>query len=526
MTATASPPFSPPAAGSRQVGAHLFDVINVVRLGFIAFVGALLTLGSHPREPIVVTSLLGGSFLASAVLTLRRFIWPSPRTWVVIAIPVLPLIEIAVITVLIWSAGTGHEQLWVLYLLPVLLTGFIYPAVLAFATGVAAGLSFVLVGHLEGNLFSFDLSVAFALAGLAVAIALVAKAFAREREESQEELAKLRDQSERVINAFATVAMGDLTADVHLDVVSDLGHLTPVFETAADSFDTMVVSLSLAVSAMQDGGDRVKEAASSLAESARVGSESAEESSLAAERVVEAVRQLAESSVTIAELTEKVVSVSRKASVSAEMGREAVMTSQRAFSAIADKVRDISGQTGRLVDLSSGIFQFLSLIDDIADQTNLLALNAAIEAARAGEEGRGFSVVADEVAKLAERAAKATHEVRAMVQEVRQGIQATERATTVGATEVDRGSQLADEAARSLDRIFTSVAEMDKGLSDIERVSQQVKASSSGAVAAVATVSEANRSFVNGTTEVRFQADTLAELSGELRSALTRFKVH
>src|SRR5439155_27098113 len=187
----------------------------------------------------------------------------------------------------------------------------------------------------------------------------------------------------------------------------------------------MVRSLATAVAAIQGMADRVRRAANEMAEAAGSQADSAEESSRAADRLVASVDDLAKGAVSISELTGHVVSVSKKASVSAEMGREAALTTARALERISERVQEISGQARRLVELSTGINQFLGLIDDIADQTNLLALNATIEAARAGEEGRGFAVAADEVRKLAERAAPATGDVRSLIDDVGRAIGAT-----------------------------------------------------------------------------------------------------
>lgn len=525
MTASGSAAFSPSAADTREVGARLVDVVNVIRFGFIAFAAGVLVFGTHPVRPPVAFGLLAAGLVGTVGLSLRRHAPRLLARQIDLLFPVFPLLEIAAVTAFIWAAGVGRQQLWVLYLLPILLTGFIYPPSLAFATGVAAGLGYAIVGHVGGILGSLDLALVFALPALGVAIALVARAFARERAQNRDELDRLREQSSRAVAAFGGVAMGDLTEEVRLEVVDDLGALGPIFVEASESFQSMVACLRSAVAAMQDGGDRVRSAANTLAEHAHVGAQAAGDTAAASDQVLETVGELALGAVTIAELTERVVNVSRKASISAEMGREAVLTSQRAFGAIALKVDDISGQTGRLVGLSSGIFQFLSLIDDIADQTNLLALNATIEAARAGEEGRGFGVVADEVGKLASRATRATYEARALVEDVRQEIEATSEATKAGALEVNRGSQLAEEAARSLDRIFTSVGEIDMGLADIERIAQRQRGSAAGVVTAVATVSDGSRGFAEGSAALRQQADTLATLSEELRSALSRFRV-
>jgi methyl-accepting chemotaxis protein len=99
------------------------------------------------------------------------------------------------------------------------------------------------------------------------------------------------------------------------------------------------------------------------------------------------------------------------------------------------------------------------VIDGIAFQTNILALNAAVEAARAGEQGRGFAVVAAEVRNLAQRSAGAAKEIKQLIND--------------SVEKVDAGSKLVDQAGKTMDEIVTSVKHVADIMNEITAASQE-----------------------------------------------------
>jgi methyl-accepting chemotaxis protein len=162
---------------------------------------------------------------------------------------------------------------------------------------------------------------------------------------------------------------------------------------------------------------------------------------------------------------------------SAERGRERVRQTVGGMDAIRGATETveavIQGLGGRVKEIGA----ILDVIDDVADETNLLALNAAIIAAQAGDHGRAFSVVADEIAELAERVLSSTKEIGDLIRAVQNEAANASGAIEAGAASVRQGVNLAAEAGRSLEEINSAARASGECIGEIvQAVREQSRA--------------------------------------------------
>ena len=221
-------------------------------------------------------------------------------------------------------------------------------------------------------------------------------------------------------------------------------------------------------------------------------------------QIATAIQQVAQNSQTAAAETADAAEAARQGNQTVERTIHGMRQIQTKVRLSAQKVEDM-GQR------SSQIGTILETIEDIASQTNLLALNAAIEAARAGEHGKGFAVVADEVRKLAERAATATKEIGELVNVIQSTVAEAVTAMEEGSKEVESGVEMANEAGEALSSILKAVESVHGQAEQTLAVVQKMNAASSELVEAMDTVSAVVEENTSATEEMAASSNQVTQ---------------
>ncbi|WP_276730752.1 methyl-accepting chemotaxis protein [Bacillus sp. (in: firmicutes)] len=350
----------------------------------------------------------------------------------------------------------------------------------------------------------------------------------------------------KLVTTSAKISSGDLTEVIDIHSKNELGQL-------GESFNEMSASLRSVIGVIQTSVENVASSSEELTASAAQTSKATEHITLAIEQFSDGNEAQSEKLETSSNhLSQMNDGISKVAQASSTITKSSIQSSEAAGSGeklvehtvgqmktIDQSVQKAEAVVKGLETKSQDITSILNVINGIADQTNLLALNAAIEAARAGEFGRGFSVVAEEVRKLAVQSADSAKEIEGLIQEIVREISTSLSMFQSVNHEVKEGLQITDKTAESFKQIYEMTTQISGELQSLNATVEQLSAGSQEVSSAVEDISAVSKESSAGIQdiaasaeeqlasmeEISSSAETLANMAEELQDITKKFKI-
>lgn len=350
----------------------------------------------------------------------------------------------------------------------------------------------------------------------------------------------------KIVKVIESIAAGDFKSKVNIKSKDEIGIIAKNVNVMIDNVGSLLHD--------------IKEASLTVASSSEQVMASSDEISKVAEQVASAIDEVARGATEQASTTdngnqqiqgiikglEKIAKDMNSSSELAHKAKSVVKAGGRSVEEQETKMNEnkqssLSASTA-IVDLSSKsteIGQILEVINGIAEQTNLLALNAAIEAARAGDHGKGFSVVADEIRKLAEQSGKSVNRIEIIIEEIQAGINKAVSEIGKAKDSVDSQSNALQNTVKSFSEIRDVVELIAQNVESVTDESNTlchnafIAGDAINEIASIAEETAAGSQEVSASTEeqtsiihqISGSAENLAKLASELQQKVEKFNV-
>lgn len=369
----------------------------------------------------------------------------------------------------------------------------------------ATGLLLLLAANaLGGPVWPFGLFLLLSTGGLLVYAAYTFphhRHYQRELFEAQSDRRQLEGD---LLTVLGELGAGDLVSC--MEKTQELPwSIQNAFEGAADAINALAQQIQNSSIEVASAANSVNQIASELASGSSEQAASVVEITAAMEELARTAAQIADNASTQADLT-------ARAEESGNVGSEAVDEAVQGVDEVKKRITGIATRADTLGTRSKEIYRVLDLITDIAQETHILSLNAAIEAAAAGDHGRRFSVVAEEVRRLAQRSQESVDSVRNLLDEFTGSIRATVVATEEGSKEAARVLERTRAAASAIDELRSASGDTARVAREISLATQQQNAASDQVVLTLKEVSQVVQRMADSLKEFSSTADQLNDL--------------
>ena len=321
----------------------------------------------------------------------------------------------------------------------------------------------------------------------------------------------------RLLNELGDLADGDLTANA--TVTEDItGAIADSINFTIDELRNLVSGINHATEQVTGTTLQAQAISEELLAAAQRQSQEIENTSADILGISQSINEVSAS----ANQSAQVATQSLEA---AEQGARAVENSIAGMNSIRENIQETSKRIKRLGESSQEIGEIVELISDITEQTNVLALNAAIQAAAAGEAGRGFSVVAEEVQRLAERSAQATKQISAIVKTIQSDTQDAVSAMETSTQGVVEGARLSDAAGQALHEIDQVSRNLATLIRSISAATENQTVSASKVAQAMQQIRQITEQTTAGTQQTASSIGELSALASDLKKSISGFKL-
>jgi methyl-accepting chemotaxis protein len=321
------------------------------------------------------------------------------------------------------------------------------------------------------------------------------------------------------VSEFAdTIAEGDLTAEIDKDHDDEIGRLVEKLSEMAHNLNTLIGQV-------QRSGIQVTSSATELSATSKQQEAVMKTQMESTNYVVKSVGEISKVSEELVETMQQVAAMSDQTADFANSGQSDLSQMEAAMGHMENASKSISGKLEAINEKAANITSVVTTITKVADQTNLLSLNAAIEAEKAGEYGRGFTVVAREIRRLADQTAVATLDIDQMVQEMQSAVSAGVMEMDAFIAEVQRSAENVGKISNQLTRIIEQVKALSPSFEGVNESMQFQSDSAQQINTSMVNLSEEMQQTVESLKESFMAIEQLNDAARGLQDEVSRFKV-
>jgi methyl-accepting chemotaxis protein len=339
---------------------------------------------------------------------------------------------------------------------------------------------------------------------------------------------------------------GDLTQRINYDSKDEIGQLSSSFDTFIGKLQTIISEVAISADTISLSSNQLNvttgantKALKEISNTIEAIASGTSDEAAAAEETTASLVEAAQFSEATSNASKNTTNNSKKAKDAAENGAAIITEVVSSITDIADSSKEVSIMINKLDDSSKKIGDIIKIISGISEQTNLLALNAAIEAARAGDAGKGFSVVAEEIRKLADESNKASKKISDLVKENQlksasavESVSQVEKKVSLGVSKASEVGESIQNIIKNIQDIVNEVEQIDyaneqqaQTTKEIEKAIGNIAITSGEIAGSTENISLSIENQLSAMTKIEETTKMLSEMANKLTKLTSGFRV-